>query len=151
MNATDLSQLSMTELKAICASQSIEVVGDKRSKATYINAIETFQSLQTVIEIEIEQPLELPPMEANQLPDVLPVIDNETTSPLPVNQQRGASIVMLVPLILLSVAVIAIRIGIGTLIPLIAPPIRFMVSLWQSITHTDRGTESIDYFPTVPI
>jgi hypothetical protein len=52
MNATELVTLSMSELKAICVSHAIDVVGDKRSKATYINAIESFQSEQTVIEIE---------------------------------------------------------------------------------------------------
>lgn len=146
MNATELTTLSMSELKAICVSQSIEVVGDKRSKATYINAIETFQSQQTVIEI-IEMPAIPDPFE-NQLELA---IEKEPVDlpPVPTTQHCGASIVVLIPLILLSLAIISIRIGIGALIPLIAAVGRFTGGIWQSITHTDRGTDSIpiDYFP----
>ena len=44
---------------------------------------------------------------------------------------------------MLTVAVILIKIGIGALIPLIVSLIRFMGSIWQSVSDTDRGIESI--------
>ena len=168
MNATELATLSMSELKFMCASHAaISVTGDRRAKLTYINAIETFQSQHTVTEID-----SLP-----AIPDVLSVIDrsdNTTTLPQPTAQppapqptpqpptptQRQAAIVMLAPLILLSVAVIAIRIGISALIPLIGSLMRFTGSIWQSIPRTnaqahplmvvDPSSIPIDYFPAFP-
>ena len=159
MNATELATLSMSELKFMCASHAaISVTGDRRAKLTYINAIETFQSQHTVTEID-----SLP-----AIPDVLSVIDrsdNATTLPQPTPQpptrtQRQAAIAMLAPLILLSVAVIAIRIGISALIPLIGSPMRFTGSIWQSIPRTnaqahplmvvDPSSIPIDYFPAFP-
>jgi hypothetical protein len=150
----------MTELKSFCTANSIEVVGDKRAKSTYILAIETFQSEQTVIEI-IEMPAIPDPFESQfEL-----AIETEPVDlpPVPTTQHHGAAnakratsaVVMLTPLILLSVALIAIRIGIGALIPLIAAVGRLLVSIGRSITGTDRGTDSIpilrdfanDYFP----
>ena len=49
-----------------------------------------------------------------------PIVQPTPLAIPPTTQHRQASIVMLAPLILLTVAVIAIRIGIGALIPLIA-------------------------------
>ena len=55
MNATELTTLSMSELRAICSNHNIEVTGDKRLKATYILSIEiSFQSQQTVTDTDIE-------------------------------------------------------------------------------------------------
>lgn len=137
--------LSMSELKAVCVSQSIEVVGDKRSKVTYINAIETFQSEQTIIEI-VEMPAIPDPFESQ----LELAIETEPVDlpPVPTNQHRQASIVVLIPLILLSLAIISIRIGIGALILLIAAVGQLSVSVWGSILRT-LGTKSIsiDYFP----
>jgi hypothetical protein len=161
MNSTDLSQLSMTELKAICASHAIEVIGDKRSKATYINAIETFQSQQIVREIETEQAIDLPLMEAAEMAerstsplDLYMDSDGSSSTPLPTdlptapNTKHGASIVVLIPLILLSVAIVAIRIGISALIPTIAAVGRLSVAVWRSISRmSDTNSIPIDYFP----
>jgi hypothetical protein len=162
MNVTELATLSMSELKSFCTANSIEVVGDKRSKATYINAIESFQSLQIVTDFETEQPIDLPLMEAAETAersttplDLYMESDGSLSSPLPTdlptapNTKYGAAIVLLIPLILLSVAVITIRIGITTLTSIIAAVGQFTISIWRSVTHTYRGTSSIpiDYFP----
>lgn len=56
-----MTNLTIKELKAICTERNIAVTGDKRLKASYINAIsqglgsanETFQAEQTVAEIEL--------------------------------------------------------------------------------------------------
>jgi hypothetical protein len=143
--------MTFTELKAFCTSHEIEVVGDKRFKSTYILAIETFQSEQTIID--------LPLMEAAEMASTAPIAES-IVQPTPLaiphtTQHHGASIVILAPLILLSLAIISVRIGIRDLIPLIAAVGRLLVSIGRSITGTDRGTDSIpilrnfanDYFP----
>jgi hypothetical protein len=144
MNATELTTLSMSELKAICVSQSIEVVGDKRSKATYINAIEIFQSEQTVIDLPLMAGAEMAEDVTASTPPICESIVQPTPlAILPTTHYRGAAIVMLTPLILLSVAVITIGTSISALIPLIAAVGRLLVSIGRSITGTDRGTDSI--------
>jgi hypothetical protein len=104
----------MSELKAICTSPAIEVVGDKRSKATYINAIEIFQSEQTVLDLPLMAGAEMAEDVTASTPPICESIVQPTPPPLvPKTQHHGASIVVLIPLILLTVAVISIRIGIG--------------------------------------
>jgi hypothetical protein len=172
MNATELATLSMSELKFFCSANSIEVTGDKRSKSTYILAIETFQSEQTVIETlpAIPDPFEpesidLPLAEAaaemaerSTTPLDLYVDSAVTASTSPIAEsivqqptpkpQRQASIVALIPLILLSITVIAIRIGIGALLPLIAAVGQVSVSIWRSIPRTiDPNSIPLNYFP----
>jgi hypothetical protein len=152
MTSTELSQLTIKELKAIALENDIEVIGDKRLKATYIlsiaqahplMAIETFQSQQTVIEI-IETLPAIPDPFENQL-ELAIETESIDLPPVPTAQHHGASVVVLIPLILLSLAVISIRIGIGALIPLIAAVGRLLVSIGRSITGTDRGTDSIPF------
>ena len=63
----------------------------------------------------------------------------------PKNRYRGASIVILIPLTLLTVAVILIKIGISTIIPLIVSLMRFTNSIYTDIdTDTDCGKSSIE-------
>lgn len=162
MNATELATLSMSELKTFCTSNAIEVVGDKRLKATYINAIESFQSEQTVIEIEVDQSIDLPLTEAAVMAersttplDLYLESDGSSSTPLPTdlppvptNQHRGAAIVMLAPLILLSVAVITIDTSINALILIIAAVGRLSVAVWRFIPLTIAPNSiPIDYFP----
>jgi hypothetical protein len=131
MNATELTTLSMSELKAICTSQSIEVVGDKRSKATYINAIEIFQSEQTVIDLPLMAGAEMAEDVTASTPPICESIVQPTPlAILPTTHYRGAAIVILAPLILLSLAIISVRIGIGALISLIAAVGRSLVAVW---------------------
>jgi hypothetical protein len=187
MNATELATLSMRELKSMCAANSLEVRGDRRSKAAYILAIESFQSQQTVIDIEslpaMPDPFEdsyefvmsSETVNQSEVPDVLSVIDksdNATTLPQPTpqplapqltpqpptpqqptltplaiqptSQYRGASLVVLITLLLVTVAVISLRIGASVLILIIAAVGRLSVAVWQSsITGNEIGTESI--------
>jgi hypothetical protein len=163
MNATELTTLSMSELKAICVSQSIEVVGDKRSKATYINAIETFQSQQTVIEIiempaipdpfenQLELAVDLPLMEATEMASTAPIAESIVQpTPLaisPTTHHRVAAIIIIAPLILLSLAIISVRIGIGALIPLIAAVGRSLVAVRRSTICPQPVIPTIDRFP----
>jgi hypothetical protein len=171
MTATELVTRSMSELKAICVSQSIEVVGDKRSKATYINAIESFQSLQTVTEIETEQPIDLPLMEAAEMAersttplDLYIESDGSPSASLPTdlstatNYKQGASIVLIIPLILLSALFDLMATGFTSLVPLIESAGRLSVSIWRFVSGTsnaqahplmmvDTRSIPIDYFP----
>ena len=65
------------------------------------------------------------------------------------NSYRGASIVVLIPLMLMSVAVMAIQLSLRLLIPLIASVVRFMAAL-RPVPLTARSTSPIDYFPPIP-
>jgi hypothetical protein len=150
---------------------AIEVVGDKRLKATYINAIEKFQSEQTIIETlpAIPDPFEsesidLPLAEAAEMAEchttlldlyvdsaltasTSPIAESIVQPPTPITKQ-GASIVMLTPLILLSVAVISLRIGTSALISIIAVVGRLSVVVWRFIPRTIAPNSiPIDYFP----
>ena len=184
MNATELATLSMTQLKALCVSHAIEVTGDKRLKATYINAIESFQSKQTVIEIETLPAIPDPfddsyefvisseTVSQSKVPDVSSIIDKSDNTatlqqltdgiPIPqatpqqptltpqqrrITQKHSASIVMIIPLVLLSLAIISIRIGISIIIPLIGSLINLMGLIWKSVPDS-IATNSIpvDYF-----
>jgi hypothetical protein len=149
MNATELSQLTIKELRSIALENDIEVVGDKRSKATYINAIETFQSRQTVIEIIETLPTIPDPLAERSTTPLDPYmeIDGSTSNITPTTQHRGALIVILAPLILLSLAIISVRIGIGALIPLIAAVGRSLVAVWGSTICPQPVIPTIDRFP----
>jgi hypothetical protein len=178
MNATEIATLSMSELRAFCTANSIEVTGDRRYRISYINAInaiaqahplrvvETFQSEQTVTDIEslpampdpFEVAIDLPLTEAAVMAersttsldlymesDGSPTPQPPTPQPTAPKPHRQASIVVLIPLILLSVAIISIRIGISTLIPIIGSLMRFTGEIWQSsITGNAIGTESVE-------
>ncbi|WP_310482598.1 hypothetical protein [Chamaesiphon sp. VAR_48_metabat_403] len=104
MNATELAKLTIKELKAIAQAKGIEVIGDKRSKATWVLAIETFLTEQPTIEtietflteqptIEtIESPFELA-NESDSIDSLHPTLEpnsqvSEQTAPIPT---RGAS------------------------------------------------------------
>jgi hypothetical protein len=172
MTSTELSQLTIKELKAIALENDIEVIGDKRLKATYIlsiaqahplMAIETFQSEQTVIEIiempaipdpfesQFELAVDLPLMEATEMASTAPIAESIVQpTPLaipPTTHHRGAAIVMLTPLILLTVAVITIGTSISALIPLIAAVWRLLVAVWGSTICPQPVIPTIDRFP----
>ena len=154
MNSTDLSQLTIKELKSIALENGIKPLGDKRSKATWVNAIETFQSQPSpVIEITETLPAMLVPLLSLELPEVELPLTEAAVSPLPsppsTTQHRGASIVILMPLILLFGAVMAIQMGLRLMTPLIVAVWRFMAA-WRPVPRTARSTTSIDYFPTAP-
>ena len=149
---TDLTQLSMSDLKALCTSYAIEPVGDKRLKATWVNAIETFQSQQTVIEI-VETPLPAIDLPLTESDDLYMESDGSAVSPLPsqpqpiANTKRGASIVILMPLILLSVAIMAVQMSLRLVTPLIASVWR-STATWRSIPRSIYTSSlPLDYFP----
>jgi hypothetical protein len=140
MTTTELATLSMSELKAICVSHEIEPVGDKRSKATWVLAMTQWQ-IEVAPAVDVPaadvldyQPLDLP------LDESIPVPAPQQP---PTTQYRGASIVMLIPVILLSVAVIAIQIGTSALIPLIAAVGRLSVTLWRFSDREDVPTSFV--------
>jgi hypothetical protein len=170
MNATELATLSMTELKAICTSHAIEVIGDKRSKATYINAIESFQSEQTVIEIEtlpaipdpfecateVYQPIDL--MEAAEMTerstttlDIYVESDGSPApQPIPTTQHRQASIVALVALLLFGTAFLIVKMGFTSLVWVIASLAPVLAGWWRYLVQSPTVTQAIDYI-AVPV
>ena len=128
-------------LKNDSRKRSIEVTRDRRAKLTFINAIEMWnqRSVATIetpepFDDSYEFVMSSETAFRSEVPDVLSVIDkgddtttlqqltNETpvaqqlpmpqpTTQPPTPQHRGASIMVLIPLILLTVAVILIKIG----------------------------------------
>jgi hypothetical protein len=51
MTATELTALSMSELKSVCVDRAISVSGDKRAKTSYILAIVSFDRHQQELAI----------------------------------------------------------------------------------------------------
>jgi len=105
--------------------------------------------LATPDPFEVDQSIDLPLVEAAAVTastsPTSPIVQPLTLTPQQqlTTQHRRASIVVLIPLVLLTVAVISLKIGISALIPIIGSLIRFTGSIWQSVSDTDRGTESI--------
>ena len=148
MNATDLSQLSISELKSMCAANSLEVRGDRRSKSTWVLAVTQWQiEVAPAVDVPDYQPIESPfelvikSELIERVSESLPVATTQQQQAL--NQKHSPSIVMLAPLILLSVAVIAIRIGISALIPTIAAVGRLLVSIWGFSNREDVPTRRV--------
>jgi hypothetical protein len=120
MNATKLATLSMSELKSICVDRAISVIGDKRLKASYINAVEGSDRHQEVstptavsadpfdesVEISISAQIATPQNErcvtaANHSHPLAIEIESDVPSQLlSPHPHRNASIVLLVPLII---------------------------------------------------
>ena len=110
----------MSELKALCTSHAIEPVGDRRMKATWINAIEMWNQRSVATE------------------ESTVAIGLATPQPpTPTTQHRGASIVILLPLILLSVAIVAVQTGLRLLTHLIAAVVRLSVTIWGFSNRED--------------
>ena len=165
MNATKLTTLSMSELKAICSNHNIEVTRDKRLKATYILSIEMWMSQQTVTDTDIEtsdpfevdQPINL--IEAAVMAERSTTLldlyvegdGSSSTSPIaesivqpptltpqqqPTAKRYGASIVLIIPLVFLIVAI-------SDLIPIIGSLMRFVGTLIKRTNaDTDCGTDT---------
>ena len=122
---TNLTQLSMSELKALCTSYAIEPVGDRRLKATWVNAI-GLSAEESTVAIGLATP--------------------QPPTPL-ANSKRGASIVILMPLILLSVAIMAVQMSLRLVTPLIASVWR-STATWRSIPRSIYTSSlPLDYFP----
>ena len=150
MNSTDFSQLSMLQLKAFCATHAIDVTGDRRAKSTYILSIETFQSQQTVIEIEIETLPAIPDPFENQFETDLAIdlpltesadlyieSDGSAVSPPSTTQHRGASIVIVVIATMLWSLFLLIAEGLRLLTHLIAAVVRLSVTIWGFSNRED--------------
>jgi len=163
MNATKLATLSMSELKAFCTSHTIEPIGDKRLKATYIFSIETFQSEQTVIEVaqavEIPDPFEnqfelaivqgtayanesesLDFLQVESLPLLIPQQPTApqstvTQSPTPKPHQRQASIVVLIALLLFGTTFLVVKMDFTTSMTwVIAVGVPVFADWWRYLT-----------------
>jgi hypothetical protein len=175
MTATELANLSMSELKSICVDRAISVIGDRRLKASYISAIEgsdrhqeeiaamptiviadpfdesmTF-GLPSAIELFISAPI--PQGCANELSysshleiEPKPGISSQLLSPHP---HRHASIVLLVPLIITLALFLAVKTTIISLAWSFAHLAPFITGLWRSILEYRKPSRSIDYFPSL--
>ena len=163
MNATELAKLTIKELKAIAQAKGIEVAGDKRSKATWVLAIESWQidrvEIETTPEVNVPavdvpdyQPIDSPfelviksdliastPPALKPNPQVL-----EQTAPLPM---QGASIVAIVAVLIFGVAFLVIKTGFTSIAWVIAALVPLALRLWRYLFPDPKHQDSIDYFP----
>jgi hypothetical protein len=144
MTTTELMTLSMTELKAICASHAIDPVGDKRSKQTWVNAIVTFYSSQAVVTTPLTSP---DPFKIEKLP-VLDVPAAQLLFPTPQpptsTTHRQASIVALIILVFFSTVFLISKGGFTLLTWTIAVIVPVLVSWWR-YPIAKPSTTIIDY------
>jgi hypothetical protein len=161
MNATELATLSIKELKSTAQAKGIDVVvGDKRSKATWILAIESWQIDRRGGRVEAAPAVDVPDCQPIESPFELVIKSESLDSPLgesvsaptpqstAPNQQRGASIVVLVIATLLSALLIVMGMGLRSLTSGIAAVVRLSVAIWQSIPRSslDPSSIPINYF-----
>ncbi len=161
MTATELAHLSLSELKSICRDRAITVVGDRRLKATYINAIITLEQHHqepvvphtAVIADPFDETIELPVTTLTKIEDDRhrPLKMPESTAP---NNQlshphRNASIVLLVPLIFALALFLAVKTTIISLAWSISRLAPLISGLWRSILEYRKPDRSIDYFPSL--
>jgi hypothetical protein len=66
MQFSNLSALSLSELKALATENNVVPTGDKRAKQSWIDAIELFAACETMIE-EIHAPTEDEPIDFNEM------------------------------------------------------------------------------------
>jgi hypothetical protein len=157
MNFTELATLSIKELRSICTSQNIEVVGDKRSRQTWIEAIVNYNLIQTrnVVSSPEKDCLQPNPYE---VVIELPIKAEGEHLPEP-RQMIGAHLV-LIALFAILYAVLSIAIGIGV--------VMYRISLWlvertkarhqggrvpshltKSFGNSRSEANPIDYFPSL--
>lgn len=154
MNATELAKLTIKELKAIAIAKGIEVAGDKRSKATWVLAIETFQTEQPIIET-IESPFELA-NESDSIDSPLPALEpnsqvsepnsqvSEQTAPIPT---RGASTVAIVAVLIFGMAFLVVKTGFTAFAWVLTALSPLALGLWRYLVPDPKHQDSIDYFP----
>jgi hypothetical protein len=144
------SELSIKELKAIAQAKGIEVAGDKRSKATWVLALETsaiVEAVESPFELVIKSdPIASPPpaLEPNtQSLKPNPQVSEQTVP----TQQRGASIVALIVVLAFSVGLLIIKMGLtsfGFLIPL-------ALGLWRYLVPDPKHQDSTGSRSSIPL
>jgi hypothetical protein len=171
MNATELAKLTIKELKAIAIAKGIEVAGDKRSKATWVLAIESWQIDR--VEIETTPEVNAPAVDGPDCPPIdspfeLVIKSDPIASPLPAlepntqilkptpqvseqtfpSQRRGASTVAIVAVLIFGVAFLVIKTGFTSISWAIAALMPIALGLWRYLLPDPRVEKSIDYFPS---
>jgi phytoene dehydrogenase-like protein len=143
MNATELTKLTIKELKAIAQEKGIEVSGDKRSKATWVLALESAltQTAESIAEAVEPSPTHEKVLNSKSAP----TLSTHTQSP---NQRVGASIVALVVVLAFSVGLLVIKAGLTSIAWAIAALMPIALGLWRYLLPDPRVEKSIDYFPS---
>jgi hypothetical protein len=176
MNATELAKLTIKELKAIAQAKGIEVAGDKRSKATWVLAIESWQidrvEIETTPEVNvpavdvpdyqpIDSPFELviksdpidsppPALEPNtQALEPNPQV-SEQTAPLPL-PMRGASIVAIVAVLIFGVAFLVIKTGLTSISWVVSGLSPLALGLWRYLVPEAKHQDSTGSRSSIPL
>jgi hypothetical protein len=162
MNATELAKLTIKELKAISIAKGIEVIGDKRSKATWVLAIESWQidrvEIETTPEINVPavdvpdyQPIESPfelAIESDSIASLHPALEpNSQVSEQTAPPMRGASIVALVVVLAFGLAFLVIKTGFTAFVWVLTALSPLALGLWRYLFPDPKHQDSIDYFP----
>jgi hypothetical protein len=165
MNATELAELTIKELKAIAIAKGIEVAGDKRSKATWVLALESALTQTPKPSAEIIEPSPTPEkvlnsksaIKSDSIASLPPALEpntqvlkpnpqvSEQTVP---SQQRGASTVALIVVLAFGVAFLVIKTGFTSISWAIAALMPLALGLWRYLLPDPRVEKSIDYFPS---
>lgn len=149
----------MTQLKAICASHAIDPIGDKRLKQTWIDAVATFESSQTVIEtspipdrFETEQSLasNLSPQQPMTVELNSESLSMSTPQPPTSIPHRKASIVVVIIIVFFSAMFVIIKGGFTLLTWIIAAVLPVSKHCWRYLVPKPTVTQSIDYI-AVPV
>jgi hypothetical protein len=145
MNATELATLTIKELKAIAQEKGIEVIGDKRSKATWVLALGSAltQTAESIVESVEPSPTTEKVLNSKSAPTLSTNTQNLEPNTQSPNQRMGASIVALVVVLAFSVGLLVIKAGFtafGFLVPL-------ALGLWRYLFPEPKHQDSIDYFP----
>ena len=165
MNATELTKLTIKELKAIAQEKGIEVSGDKRSKATWVLALsaltQTSEPSAEIIEpapivkkvlnskstIESDSPVELvvkSPGIDSPIPEPEP---NPQVSEQTAPQRRGASTVALIVVLAFGVAFLVVKTCFTSIAWVIAALVPLALRLWRYLFPDPKHQDSIDYSP----
>ena len=168
MNATELTKLTIKELKAIAQAKGIEVSGDKRSKATWVLAVESWQidrvEIGTTPEVNVSavdvpdyQPIDSPfelVIKSDPIDSPPPALEPNTQSLKPNPQvsepkpkQRGASIVALVIVSAFGLAFLVLKMSFTSIVWVIAALVPIALGLWRHLFPASKHQDSIDYFP----
>jgi hypothetical protein len=146
MNATELATLTIKELKAIAIAKGIEVIGDKRSKATWVLAIESALTQTAELIAEAIEPSPTPEKVLNS--KSAPTLSTNTQSP---NQRMGASIVALVVVLVFGVAVLVFRTGFTSIVWVVAALSPLVLGLWRYLVPDPTHQDSTGSRSSIPL
>jgi hypothetical protein len=159
MTYSEMTELSLNELKAICTERGIKATGHKGRKASYadaivladLNAIEQVTEAEcdesTVQASEIERSAVVEAIADAWFEQAAEMAEGKTT---PAPAHRSAATIAMIPVIMVVAAVALVVMVVRAFAPLIAAAWRFVGGLMRLIGKP-KASNLIDYFPELSI